>query len=300
MNLDVDYLNNLAKRIISLEKNVLEISKIERYKLWQSLIKSSEYANKLNRFGFKVYSQNDQDGIIEKLCEILDISKGTFIEFGCGDGMENNTRYLNLKGWKGLWLDSDSEKVRFIRDKFTNANLDVLYKKVTVDNINDVILEYLKAKDSDLDLLSIDTDWNDYYLFEALNFKPQIIVIEYNSHIPPNISLTVPRNDDAVWDGSAYYGTSLKALNDIAIKKDYVLVGCSIAGTDAFFVRTDLIKHLEPNYRINELYVPKFGVEFFNCGVEYLYEPPRFNLAFNMGHINFLDNWINLEERKSQ
>ena len=299
MNLDTDYLNQLAKRIDSLEKNVSEISKIERYKLWQSLIESEEYKYKLNRFGFKVYSQNDQDGIIEKLCEILNIKRGTFVEFGCGDGIENNTRYLLLKKWKGLWIDSDSEKMRFIDDKLLKTNLYTLAKKITTDNINETMVRAIeKFNVANLDLLSIDTDWNDYYLFKALEIKPKIIVIEYNANIPSNLALTVPRNDDAVWDGTSYYGASLKALNNLAAKKGYTLVGCSIAGTDAFFIRNDLMINLIEEIPINELYIPKYGI-IFNSSIEHLYEPPRFNLAFNMGHINFLDNWINLDERNA-
>jgi hypothetical protein len=44
--------------------------------------------------GFKVYSQADEDGIIEQICLRLDKRRGSFIEIGCGDGRENNSHYL--------------------------------------------------------------------------------------------------------------------------------------------------------------------------------------------------------------
>ena len=58
--------------------------------------------------GFKVYSQADEDGIIEEICRRLGIERGHFIEIGCGDGRENNSHYLLLKGWRGIWVDGDA------------------------------------------------------------------------------------------------------------------------------------------------------------------------------------------------
>ena len=52
--------------------------------------------------GFKVYSQADEDGIIEEIARRIGIENGYFIEIGCGDGRENNSHYLLLKGWRGI------------------------------------------------------------------------------------------------------------------------------------------------------------------------------------------------------
>ena len=47
-----------------------------------------------------------------------------------------------------------------------------------------------------------------------------------------------------------FFGASLTALNYLANKKGYSLVGCNIAGNNAFFVRNDLL-----NKRVKELSV---------------------------------------------
>ncbi len=65
--------------------------------------------------GFKVYSQADEDGIIEQIARRIGIESGHFIEIGCGDGRENSTHYLLLKGWRGIWVDGDPDNSATIR-----------------------------------------------------------------------------------------------------------------------------------------------------------------------------------------
>ena len=66
-------------------------------------------------FGYKVYSQADEDGIIDHICGRLGIENGSFAEIGCGDGRENNSHCLLLKGWRGVWIDGDSANIAAIR-----------------------------------------------------------------------------------------------------------------------------------------------------------------------------------------
>ena len=59
---------------------------------------------KINQYaldGFKVYSQNDEDGIIESIFNDIGIKNKIFCEIGIGNCIENNTHYLLLKDWKG-------------------------------------------------------------------------------------------------------------------------------------------------------------------------------------------------------
>ncbi len=49
-------------------------------------------------YGFKVYSQADEDGVVDNITQRIGIDRGSFIEIGCGDGRENNSHYLLLKG----------------------------------------------------------------------------------------------------------------------------------------------------------------------------------------------------------
>ncbi|MDR0675911.1 MAG: hypothetical protein LBF97_02590, partial [Elusimicrobiota bacterium] len=150
-------------------------------------------------------------------------------------------------------------------------------------NINNI--ETIFEKNSipiEFDLLSIDVDFNDYYLWEAINlYKPRVVIIEYNSSLGQHNTLVVPYKRDKVWDGTGYFGSSLKALENLGIKKGYSLVGCNSIGSNAFFVRSDIVKdlfcspytsenHFEPRFLVNlRNGHPKKIAEYINLDNKY-------------------------------
>jgi len=96
----------------------------------------------------------------------------------------------------------------------------------------------------EFDLLSVDIDRNDYHVWEKItHYRPRVVVIEYNSGVPPSMSWVVPYEAKAF--GLSSFGTgngaSLKALEELGAKKGYSLVGCELCGVNCFFVRNDLI-----------------------------------------------------------
>ena len=72
----------------------------------------------LEYYGFKVYSQNDEDGILEEIFNRVGTTNKIFIEFGVQNGLECNTHYLLFKGWRGLWIDGDEDYIKEIHEKF--------------------------------------------------------------------------------------------------------------------------------------------------------------------------------------
>ena len=114
----------------------------------------------------------------------------------------------------------------------------------------------------EIDLLSIDIDNNDYWVWKAITrINPRVVVIEYNATLRPPMSLVVPYEPERTWDGATnYFGASLEAFVRLGRSKGYRLVGCSISGVNAFFVRDDIA-----------------GDHFFDpATAEELYEPPRY------------------------
>ena len=73
---------------------------------------------RLEPFGFKVYSQGDEDGILEEIFKRLKIEKGVFCEIGVENGLECNSLYLIHKGWTGVWVDGNKDQLDPIREKF--------------------------------------------------------------------------------------------------------------------------------------------------------------------------------------
>lgn len=225
----------------------------------------------LEKYGYKVYSQNDEDGIINEIFNRIGAKNKTFIEFGVSDGLECNCHSLLLQGWSGLWIEGREVAYQQILRRFApvinHGNLTVLNEYVTRDSINETINNY--AKDEELDILSIDVDGNDYHIWDAVkDVKPRVIIIEYNGKFPPEINWIMPYNKDHFWDYTDRQGASLKAFEILGREKGYQLVGTDISGINAFFVREDLAKDL-------------FALP---ATAENLYNPQRLNLKHKNGH----------------
>lgn len=226
--------------------------------------------------GFKVYSQCDEDGIIEEILSKL-TGNQTFIEIGCGNGLENNTHYLLLKGFSGLWVDGSKDNVNFIRRTLPpTSKLSVRQDFIDLDNIQEIIqtaCDFLDTKEPDF--FSLDIDGNDVFIAEkALKvFDPKVICVEYNAKFPPPAQLSIAYNSTHIWTGDDYQGASLQMFCDLLA--NYRLVSCNLSGANAFFVRQDLAEPFE------------------QYPVELLYQPARYDLRWlSSGHKPSL-KWLN-------
>jgi hypothetical protein len=228
----------------------------------RELMRSAPYnqPRRLEPYGFRSFSQNDEDGILQEIFRRIGGGAGTFVEFGVQNGLENNTRLLLYRGWRGLWIEADAEACQAIRRVFAQelgpGQLQLAHSFVTRENIAALIAA---AGFEHLDLLSIDIDGNDYWIWEALPIQPRVVVIEYNAKFRPPTSWVMEYNGTHRWDYSDYQGASLQSLHDLGRKKGYTLVGCCLAGVNAFFIRDDLVQG-----------------HFAEPDVASLYNPPRF------------------------
>lgn len=227
----------------------------------RQLLRSIPDQQRLEHYGRKVYSQNDEDGIIQEIFRRLNLnpSSGKFVEFGVGNGWECNTHFLLLRGFAGLWIEGSESYVQSIRHKFRRAidsgQLTVSHSFVTAENINELLTSHLG--DMEVSLLSIDIDGNDFWIWKAItSMKPPVVIIEYNSNFPPPVSITQEYDPNWVFKGAGY-GASLEALVRLGRDKGYQLVGCTITGVNAFFVRNDLVKtHFPYEQTAENLYHP--------------------------------------------
>ena len=110
----------LERRLLEVEKITRSMVKLHAWDLRQKILGEPRYMEekRLLRFGFKAYSQNEEDGIIQEIFRRIGTINKTFIEIGVGNGLENNTLYLLLQGWRGLWIDSSLKFVDFIKEKY--------------------------------------------------------------------------------------------------------------------------------------------------------------------------------------
>jgi hypothetical protein len=246
---------NYLKKLVKLKSALLAISRInERFdelKINQgrilSLLNSSKTTNNLNDYEFKVFSQQGEDGIIQHLTKSIEIKNKTLIEFGVEDFFESNCRFLIMKDdWKGFVIDGSKSNIQRLKNSyfFWKHHLDAVDKFITKENIEDILAT--SGFENDLGILSIDLDGNDYFILEAINnFNPRILICEYNPYFGSSRKITIPYQADfyrtKAHYSNLYWGASLAAMTYLADKKGYSLVGTGTTGSNAFYVRNDLL-----------------------------------------------------------
>lgn len=210
------------------------------------------FSQKLRLSEKRISSQWEQDGILAYLLtNIVVPTTLTAVEFGARDYKQLNSTQLLQKNWNVILFDAEPGNPK------VNGNIDG-YKKglvhkhwVTPENVNLLFTKYKVPKN--LDLLTIDIDGNDYWVWQALDdnfFRPKIVVIEFNPNFGNGEAYTFPyttsyyKSPTYTWSNEGYtkwYGASLFALCKLANRKGYSYV-YHLPFSHAFFVRSDLLK----------------------------------------------------------
>jgi len=229
---------------------------------------SARYADArcLVPFGQKVYAQTDEDGILREIFRRIGLTTRTFVEFGVGNGLENNTLALLFEGWTGLWIEGSAAHVHALEAGFAttlaSGRLKARQAMITRENIDALIAADMPH--GPIDLLSVDIDGNDYHVFEAIRcIDPRVVVIEYNAKFAPPIEYCMVYDPAHRWQRDDCFGASLSFLEKAFARRGYALVGCNVAGANAFFVRAGLV---------GDLFDRPFTAEHH-------YEPARYHLA---------------------
>ena len=228
--------------------------------LTESIIRKQGYAS-LAELEFKVFSQFGDDGIIQYLTRNLELRHRTFVEFGVEDYMESNTRFLLQKdNWSGFVMDGSRECIdRVMRAPFFwKHDLTARAVFVTRENVR-LLLHENAGKWKGLDLLHIDLDGNDYWVWQEIDVNPAIVIVEYNSTFGIDRAITIPYSADfqraQAHFSHLYWGSSLKALHMLAQRKGYDFIGCNNAGNNAYFIRRDAMNGRVTKVSLTQGYV---------------------------------------------
>jgi hypothetical protein len=215
-----------------------------------------EFDADVGRRGWRKYSQNDEDGVLDYIFSV--IPQGPqgrfFVEIGVGPpwehtleecGLEANCRLLKEKGWAGLFLDAQ---------RYPDEH-GVKQERVDAININPILRKYRVPEN--VDLISIDVDGQDFWIWSNLAYFPSVVVIEYNPNLAVDESKVIPFNVSYQWDGTKWFGASLRALNNLGKSKGYVLTYAN--GVNGFFIKEGLVKNkrdfsFEKLYRFRDLH----------------------------------------------
>jgi hypothetical protein len=249
-----------AKRSLEDQTSLFNAQLSEIYKQRQF-----RHANKFCRYGKRVFCQSDEDGLTIEICKRIGINQGSFIELGVGSGIENNSLVLLSMGFSGAWIGGEN-----LAFKIPKNSQRLKYQKawITLDNLSLLVEKSLDfINKSDLDVLSIDLDGNDYHFLNRIlsnGLLPKVVICEINGMFPPPIKFTVEYNSDHEWTRDDYQGASLMLMNDLLTSFGYKLIVCNGAtGVNAFFVLNKFAELFpETPNEIEEIYVEPLHINY--------------------------------------
>ncbi len=239
------YLRDLFLRLRHLDRHIDEI-KMNQGRIL-ALMQRAAPQGPLWQHEFKVFSQWGEDGIIQFLVNNVAIKNRTFIEFGVEDFSESNCRFLMMKDqWHGYVIDGSPANMERLRSSyfFWQNALNCKASFITRENVAVLLDE--SGFDKELGILSVDIDGVDYHVLEALaQWRPAILIVEYNDTFGWERPVSVPYDSAFVRRqkhfSNQYWGANLPAFRHLADQRGYALVGTNSVGSNAFFIRRELL-----------------------------------------------------------
>jgi hypothetical protein len=283
---------DLIPRLLRIDRHLDQI-KINQGMILADL-QTAKRSERLADYEFKVFSQWGEDGIIQFLTRNIAIKNRTFIEFGVEDFFESNCRFLLIKDqWSGYVIDGSAANIDRLRRShfYWSHPVQAKVSFITRENIGQLLDE--SGMDKDVGILSVDIDGVDYHVLEALvDWRARIIIAEYNGQFGHDRPVTVPYDPAFVrstaHSSNVYYGANLPAFEHLLRARDYALVGVNSVGSNAFFVRRDLL-----NDRVKEVplaactHGPTFREARHQDGALSFATPQQNRAA--MGHLPLID-----------
>jgi hypothetical protein len=265
MRRGLDYLQvgpSLQARLASLDQQIQkQLLAQHRRRFVEDPLKAGRA---LNDYGFRVYSQYEEDGLLLYIFAAIGFETKRVVEICAGDGRECMATNLIINHqFDGLLVDGNAKLVA-MGQKFFSTHKDTFWHPprfqhawITAKNVNELLVQ--SGFSGEVDLLSLDMDGVDYWIWEALDvIRPRVCVFETNNIIPPELSLTVPYSDDfdSSWSKPPperdFRSASLKAMTELSKRKGYRLIGAHRHGFNVFFMRDDVGVDIFPAVTIEQ------------------------------------------------
>jgi hypothetical protein len=146
---------------------------------------------------FRAYSQFGEDGILLYLFSLLGTTNKKCVEICGGGGYDNTANLIINHGWKGLFFDGNEQYLHKGREFYARCADTKLWPPtlvqawITAEHINGLLEKH--GYRGEIDLLSLDMDGVDYWVWKAIEcISPRVVVLEYNTSLGPEVALTVP------------------------------------------------------------------------------------------------------------
>jgi hypothetical protein len=265
----VPVLRSIKRRLVGFARGPEEIvyrqSEVAQKSLvasWKQL-QASGVILPLDQVGFSRFSEFEEDGHLLYLLTLAGSASRTVVEISSQDGRVcMATNLLVHHRWRGFLFDGDPVFVRegqrfFANHPATRSAPPVMKSEwFTRENVNQVLAG--AGVPDDVDVLSLDIDGNDLYLWSAMTMRPRILICEFNNAVPSELALTIPYKADFSFaalpaDQAMFRSASLAAYVAVCRRKGYRLVGMNTLGFNAIFLRDDVLAAEMPEIPVSAL-----------------------------------------------
>ena len=193
---------------------------------------------------FRVSSQNEEDGLTLALINLAGTTNRRFLDLGAGANGGNTGFLAETCGWTGLMTDGRAKCTVQLAARFARHGVHAERVWLTCDNVNQVVRDH--RLNGEIDLLSLDLDGNEYWVWRALDAcSPRIVLLAFNPAFGADRAVSVPY--DPALDRSAiterpqwFYGASLAAFEKLGREKGFRLVMVEPKGVHAYLLRNDV------------------------------------------------------------
>lgn len=191
-----------------------------------------------------VTSSTGEDGVLEAIFDRIGAENKWCCEFGALDGKtgSNTWNLIHNHGWRGILIEGDPERYKRLLKNVPSIG-DAVPVQAFVGSDGPDSLDNILARSgapADIDLVSIDIDNDDYFVWQGLhNHKPRVVLIEVNSQWP----LAAEKIPVPGYHGFTYRtGASLRSMVQLAKSKGYEL---ALHTANGIFVRRDVASKLD-------------------------------------------------------
>lgn len=210
--------------------------------------------------GYRVFSQFEEDGKILFILSIVGMKNKSFIEIGSDDGINSNCANLAFNfNYHGLFIDGNKKALKRGENFYKKYPHPYMFPpkfieaKITAENINSIIKN--NGYEGEVDVLSIDIDGNDYWIWKALDVvSANVVIIE--THVEFGFeNIVVPYDANYFYPGKhpVYHGASPIAMVNLAKSKGYRLVGANDLGFNFIFVKNGLADSALPEVSVESV-----------------------------------------------